>query len=54
MDYRFFTYIAGRPCEVGVARLLHKKGRGVALRLENGKINCPMKITAFGAEYMKM
>ena len=53
-DYSTFTYNINRPDDIGVVRLLHKKGRGVVLRFENNKPDCPMKITAFGAEYMKM
>lgn len=54
MDYFNFVYAGERKTSIHTFRLMHKKGRRMVLRFENDIIGCPMKITAFGAEYMKM
>ena len=53
LDYGTFTYCTDITNCVKTARLLHKKGRGVSVRFENDRLCSPMKITAFGAEYIK-
>lgn len=53
LDYGAFTYCTSITNCVKTARLLHKKGRGVSVRFENDRLCSPMKITAFGAEYIK-
>lgn len=54
VDYGSFCYKGYGVRGAHTARLLHKRGKGLRLRFENGKLRSSMTLLAYGAEFMKM